>query len=205
MSAECDGGSGGVGSIGVFLATASVGGSTTAYLAAGLTNLTVGNLSVTANTQHLVTSNTVAAVIGGLAGGGTNSTTTVTEDVEAYLGTPASSTPNTTPSSYTPSGSVTVQATANNDGTAQAIGGLAGRHRGQRQRRQRHGEADGARLRERRRQPDDHGQCDDFRHRDQHDVEQHRRGRIRRYRGRGLRLLPRPMGPPSPPMSAPST
>ena len=46
---------GGVGSIGVFLATASVGGSTTAYLAAGLTTLTVGNLSVTADTQHLVT------------------------------------------------------------------------------------------------------------------------------------------------------
>ena len=69
VSAECDGGSGGVGSIGVFLATASVGRSTTAYLAAGLANLTVGNLSVTANTQHLVTSNTVAAVIGGLAGG----------------------------------------------------------------------------------------------------------------------------------------
>ena len=68
VSAECDGGSGGVGSIGVFLANASVGGSTTAYLAAGLT-LTVGNLSVTANSQHLVTSNTVAAVIGGLAGG----------------------------------------------------------------------------------------------------------------------------------------
>ena len=72
VSAECDGGSGGVGSIGVFYANASVGRSTTAYLAAGLT-LTVGNLSVTANTQHLVTSNTVAAVIGGLAGGGTNS------------------------------------------------------------------------------------------------------------------------------------
>ena len=114
-----------MGSIGVFLANASVGGSTTAYLAAGLT-LTVGNLSVTANSQHLVTSNTVAAVIGGLAGGGTNSTTTVTEDVEAYLGSPASSAPNATPSSYTPSGSVTVKATANNDGTAQAIGGLAG-------------------------------------------------------------------------------
>ena len=38
VTAECDGGSGGVGSIGVFLATANVGGSTTAYLAAGLTN-----------------------------------------------------------------------------------------------------------------------------------------------------------------------
>ena len=91
-----------------------------------MANLTVGNLSVTANTQHLVTSNTVAAVIGGLAGGVTNSTTTVTEDVEAYPGSPASSAPNATASSYTPSGSVTVQATANNDGTVQAIGGLAG-------------------------------------------------------------------------------
>ena len=37
VTAECDGGSGGLGSIGVFLATASVGGSTTAYLGAGLT------------------------------------------------------------------------------------------------------------------------------------------------------------------------
>ena len=125
VTAETDGGSAGLGSIGAFFATANVGGSTTAYLGGGST-LTVGNLAVTANASHNVSSTTTAVVIGGLAGYESNSTTTVAEDVEAYLGTPANATPSSTPTTYAPRGSVTVTATTSDTGASQANGGLAG-------------------------------------------------------------------------------
>ena len=125
MTAETDGGSAGLGSIGAFVATANVGGSTTAYLGGGST-LTVGNLAVTANASHNVSSTTTAVVVGALAGSGSSSTTTVAEDVEAYLGTPANATPSSTPTTYAPQGTVTVTAATSDTGASKANGGLAG-------------------------------------------------------------------------------
>ena len=125
VTAETDGGSAGLGSIGAFFATANVGGSTTAYLGGGST-LKVGSLAVTANANHNVSSTTTAVVIGALAGYGTSSKTTVAEDVEAYLGTQANASPSSTPTTYAPQGTVTVTATTSDTGASKANGGLAG-------------------------------------------------------------------------------
>ena len=85
----------------------------------------MGNLAVTANASHNVSSTTTAVVVGALAGSGSSSTTTVAEDVEAYLGTPANATPSSTPTTYAP-GTVTVTAATSDTGASKANGGFAG-------------------------------------------------------------------------------
>ncbi|MGO8902052.1 MAG: beta strand repeat-containing protein [Isosphaeraceae bacterium] len=132
VSAQTDGGSAGLGSIGAFLANASVGGSTTAYVTAdpqagtaASPNLTVGSVSVAATGGHTVTTDTTAVVVGLLAGEGTSSTTTVDDDVTAYLAAASGATASA-PSSFTPNGTLSITATSTDTGTSQADGGLLG-------------------------------------------------------------------------------
>ncbi len=119
IHAETDGGAGALGSIGTFLASATLGGSTIAHLSEGST-INVGNLTVSAVSGQTVTTRTVAVVIGVIAGSGTQSTTTIGNNVEAYIGTPS----NTTATTVNASGAVSVTALANANGTAEADGGL---------------------------------------------------------------------------------
>jgi len=125
VNAQTDCGEGALASIGAFYATANVGGSTTAYLNGG-SSLNVGNLAVMASTGHNVSSTTNVVVIGALGCFGTSATTTLDEDVEAYLGTQANAPPSITATTYAPQGTVTITAKTADTGASQASDGLAG-------------------------------------------------------------------------------
>ena len=132
VSAECYGGSGGVGSIGAFLASATVGGgsattpvdgasvpvgSTLAFVD-GSVALDIASLSIAALANHTVSAKTIAVVVGELAGEGTNSTATISGTVDAHLGDGVNATTWTIP------GAVSITATSTNTGTTEADGGL---------------------------------------------------------------------------------
>ena len=126
ISAETDGGSGALGSIGAFTSQAEVGdpnstayGTTSAYLADGITSLNVGNLVIGASAIRTVSAKTIAVVIGGVAGEGAGATATIGGSVSAQLGQGAAAT-------YSTNGDVTITTTSTQTATAESDGGLAG-------------------------------------------------------------------------------
>ena len=125
VSAETDGGAGGLVAIGAFLASATVGGGTASYFGNGV-SLAVGNLAVKATGSRQASSTTIAAGIGIAGGQGTNATTTMSDNVEAYLGTQASAAPATSESTYALNGSLQVSAISTDTGNSLAGAGLGG-------------------------------------------------------------------------------
>jgi hypothetical protein len=123
ISAETDGGTAGIGSVGAFLAKAEVNGGVTAYLSVN-GSLQVGDVSVSADGGRAVSTRTIAVIIGGLAGSGCSSTTTVADTVKAYLDDPQAA--SGAPTSFQPHGAVTIKATSADTGDSQADGGLGG-------------------------------------------------------------------------------
>ncbi len=123
VSAEIDGGAGGIGSIGVFFANASCGGSTTAYVD-GSANLTIGDLAVSSTAGHAVSSRGWTLTVGWLTGDGTTATTTVQDSVLAYFGTPATTSVPATLPTFSGHGSAQITASAANTASAAADGGV---------------------------------------------------------------------------------
>ena len=116
-TATSNGGAGGAVTIAAMLASAAIGGTTTANLG---TNASVqaGSLQVTANATSTATANTLVVGIGGITGAGGNASATVSPQTSAYLA--AGSITNVA------TGAVTISATATSTATANSSGGSGG-------------------------------------------------------------------------------
>ena len=123
VNAEVDGGVLAMGSIGVFFANATRGGNTIAFVD-GEAALTIGNLSVSAESAYQIGAKGWTLTIGFLTGDGTTATALAKDSVQAYVG---SSLTDSLPSSWptaNPNGSLSVNAEAKHTATATADGGV---------------------------------------------------------------------------------
>ena len=125
-TANADGGTGGIVAVSSLISDAEVNGSTLASIGEG-TTVNAGSVSVVTNSTTTTTANTVAVSIGGLSTLGSNATSTITRDEEAFIGpkTGATATGSATRVNAG-SGTVQVMATSNNTANATVGGGLAG-------------------------------------------------------------------------------
>jgi hypothetical protein len=116
LDALTQGGAGGVAAIGVFLANATRGGSTSAQVELPAT-LAVNNLTIAAQTNQAVNTNSYSVTIGLTAGAGQNINSTLTENVQAQLLNPLNQ-------AYTLGGQVSVLAQSANNLLAETGLGL---------------------------------------------------------------------------------
>ncbi|HEV8062517.1 MAG TPA: hypothetical protein VGP68_21740, partial [Gemmataceae bacterium] len=129
ISAEADGGSLGLVSVGVMLSTASLNGPTRAYIGEGVT-VNAGGVSVEALSQDgggdAVTATTSLVNIGGVALGVTNATANIEDTTEAFVGPEAGATPTNSPTTITGGGPLLVHANSTTTAKVSAPGGSGG-------------------------------------------------------------------------------
>src|SRR5262249_52879196 len=120
-NATADGGSGGVVSVAIMDAEATVGGSTQGYADGNLT-VNASSLSIKANSTNHATPDGLSVAIGVVGGAGTQMTGTISRITEAYVGTNADVTTPTDHSSLTfTGGDVSLNATSMSTTTASPL------------------------------------------------------------------------------------